>query len=272
MSSSIPGVFQTDRRRPTKPYTVTVVELGLKGKRAAVAAASAGLGFATARALAAEGAHVAICARSEDHLRAAADSIGDAAIPLVHDISNAHGAGEFVHDAARHLGGLDIVVTNSGGPPAGTFATTPLEQYQTALDLTLLTVVGMCHAAVPTFKQQQWGRIVAITSITVKQPIPSLILSNTARAGTTGFLKTLALEVAPHQITVNSVLPGLHDTQRLRDLHGGDTSKLAADIPAGYVGAPDDFGNVVAFLCSDHARYITGAALVVAGGADRGIF
>ena len=116
-----------------------------------------------------------------------------------------------------------------------------------------------------------WGRVAAITSMSVRQPIPNLILSNTARAGATGFLKTLALEVAGDGVTVNSVLPGTHDTDRIRSLYGGDSSSIGAGIPVGEIGRPDDFGAVVAFLCSDHARFITGAAVPVDGGAIRGL-
>src|SRR5437870_11035460 len=124
----------------------------------------------------------------------------------------------------------------------------------------------MCQAAVPAMRAQRWGRIVAITSLAVRQPNPALILSNTARAGLTGFLKTLAREVAADGVTVNSLLPGIHATERVAALHGDETS-AAAGIPAGRIGDPDDFGRIAAFLCSEHANYITGAALQVDGGA-----
>jgi len=162
-------------------------------------------------------------------------------------------------------------VANAGGPPPGTFASTPLEAYPAALELNLLSVVAMCQVAVPPMQAQGWGRVVAITSVSVRQPIPHLILSNTARAGVTGFLKTLALEVAGDGVTVNSVLPGSHDTDRLRSLYGGDASAAAADIPVGHLGRPADFGAVAAFLCSDQARFITGAAIPVEGGAYRAL-
>ena len=127
--------------------------------------------------------------------------------------------------------------------------------------------MALCQAAVPPMQAQGWGRVVAITSISVRQPIAGLILSNTARAGVTGFLKTLALEVAGDGVTVNSVLPGSHDTDRLRSLYGGDLSGAAAATPVRSVGRPEDFGAVAAFLCSDHARFITGSAIPVDGGA-----
>ena len=129
----------------------------------------------------------------------------------------------------------------------------------------------MCQAVVPAMQAAHWGRVVAITSIAVRQPIPDLILSNTARAGVTGFLKTLALEVAADGVTVNSVQPGLHDTDRLQGLHGGNPAALAAGVPTGTIGRPDDFGAVVAFLCSDQARYMTGAAIPVDGGTYRAL-
>ncbi|MEO7428645.1 MAG: SDR family oxidoreductase, partial [Acidimicrobiales bacterium] len=170
------------------------------------------------------------------------------------------------------LGGIDILVPNAGGPPPGTFSTTPVEAYTAALQLNLLSTVAMCKAAVPSMVTAGWGRVVAITSISVRQPIDALILSNTARAGVTGFLKTLATEVAASGVTVNSVLPGSHATDRLRAVYGGDLSGATASVPTRVLGRPADFGQVVAFLCSDHARFITGVALPVDGGANRALF
>lgn len=246
------------------------MDFGLAGRRAAVAASSAGLGLASARALAAEGARVAICGRDPERLAAAAAQI-DGAVALEADVSTVAGAQTFVAAATDALGGLDILVPNAGGPPAGTFASTPLDAYAPALELNLLSTVAMCQAAVPAMCEQGWGRVVAITSVSVRQPIAELILSNTARAGVTGFLKTLAREVAPAGVTVNSVQPGLHATDRLVQLHGGDPSPAAAQVPVGALGRPEDFGAVVAFLCSDAARFVTGAALPVDGGAYQGL-
>jgi 3-oxoacyl-[acyl-carrier protein] reductase len=246
------------------------METGLAGRRAAVAAASQGLGFASARALAAEGARVAMCGRSKDRIEAAADRIGDGCVPLVADVSTPEGAARFVAEARAALGGLDVLVTNAGGPPPGNFASTPFENYTPALALNLLSVVAMCQEAVPGMQAQHFGRIVATTSISVRSPIPNLILSNTARAGATGFLKTLAREVAGDGVTVNSVQPGTHATQRIRDVYG-DLNDAAAGIPAGELGRPEDFGAVVAFLCSDSARFITGASIPVDGGAYSGL-
>ncbi|GAA1590644.1 SDR family oxidoreductase [Actinomadura kijaniata] len=247
------------------------MNLGLSGRRAAVAAASSGLGYAAARTLAAEGVRVAICGRDRDRLTLAARKLGEGAHPVVADVSTPEGATAFVREAQDALGGVDILVTNAGGPPPGGFAATPLDAYQSAIDLNLMSTVAMCKAAVPAMQERGWGRVVAITSITVRQPIPTLILSNTARAGATGFLKTLALEVAKDGVTVNSLLPGFHATERLRTLRGGDWEQVASEIPAGIVGDPGDFGAFVAFLCSEQARFVTGSAIPVDGGEYAGL-
>lgn len=247
------------------------MDLALHGKRAAVAASSAGLGYGVAAALVAEGVRVAICGRDAARLEAAATRLGDRAIPLVADVGTTAGASGFVEAASEALGGLDILVTNAGGPPPGTFESTSLESYLPALELNLLSVVAMCQAAVPAMRAQRWGRVVAITSLFVRQPSPTLILSNTARAGATAFLKTLAREVARDAVTVNSVQPGTHATDRMRSLFAGDLSQAAAAIPAGVVGDAADFGAVVAFLCSEQARFVTGVHLPVDGGAYAGL-
>jgi 3-oxoacyl-[acyl-carrier protein] reductase len=245
------------------------MDLGIRGRRAAVAGASAGLGFASARALAADGVRVAICGRDRARIEAAARAIGGNALPLVADVSTPAGAAQFVSDARAALGGLDILVPNAGGPPPGNFASTPVEAYPKAIELNLMSVIAMCKEAVPALQAQKWGRVVAITSIAVATPLPHLILSNTARAGATGFLKTLAREVAKDGVTVNSVLPGVHDTERVRGLRGAaPMQEMARGIPVGRLGTADEFGHVVAFLCSQHAAFITGAAVPVDGGAD----
>jgi len=242
------------------------LDLAISGRRAAVAAASRGLGFATARALAAEGVEVAICGRDAKTLGDAAHQIG--ARPIVADVATADGAASFVRAARDELGGLDILVANGGGPPPGRFAdVSDPQEYARAFELSCLSAIAMCAEAVPTMQAQQWGRVVAITSIAVRQPIPYLILSNTARAGLTGFLKTLAREVAPDGVTVNSLQPGLHDTERLRSFGAPDTT----GIPAGRLGAAEEFGAVAAFLCSEHAAFLTGAAIPVDGGAYAGL-
>ena len=246
------------------------MDLGITGKRAAVAAASKGLGFAAAQALAAEGVRVAICGRDVTTVEAAAARIGHDAVPLVADVGTATGATGFVDAARAALGGIDILVPNAGGPPAGDFAAfDDVEAYARAFELNALSTIAMCKAAVPAMQEQGWGRVVAITSISVRQPIPTLILSNTARAGVTGFLKTLAREIARDGVTVNSLQPGLHATERLTGISEASALEgLAASIPVGFLGEAADFGAVAAFLCSEHARFITGAAIPVDGGAD----
>jgi 3-oxoacyl-[acyl-carrier protein] reductase len=235
------------------------MDLGITGRRAAVAAASAGLGYASAAALAADGAQVAICGRDRGRIEEAAARIGHGCVPLVVDVADAVGGERFVAAATEALGGVDILVTNAGGPPPGNFASTPVDAYPSAIDLNLMSVVGMCKAAVPAMQATGWGRVVAITSVSVRQPIAELILSNTARAGVTGFLKTLAREVAGSGVTVNSVQPGLHRTGRVTALYGED--------PGMPMGDPADFGAIVAFLCSEHARFTTGVQLHVDGGS-----
>lgn len=247
------------------------MDLGLQGKRAAVGGSSAGLGLATARALVAEGVQVAICGRHPDRLAEAAAELGSGAVAITADLSSAEGATAFVEEATDRLGGLDIVVANAGGPPGGSATATTLDAYRSALELNLLSTVAMCLTAVGPMRERGWGRLLAITSIGVPQPIPFLAASVTARTGVTGFLKTLATEVAPDGVTVNSIQPGSHLTDRLRSLHGDEIASLEADIPVGEVGDPDDFGAVAAFLCSQQARFVTGTSLLVDGGAARGL-
>lgn len=246
------------------------MELGLAGRRALVTGASSGLGLACAQALAAEGASVVLASRSPERLADAAATI-DGATAIAADVSSPEEVARLVAEAESVLGGIDILVANAGGPPPGDFASTDLGGYEPALRLNLLSTVAMCKATVPAMQQRGWGRVVAITSISVREPIAHLILSNTARAGVTGFLKTLAREVAPDGVTVNSLQPGLHATDRLHSLYGDDLSGVAAGIPAGQVGDPGDFGRIAAFLCSDSARFVTGAAIPVDGGAAHGL-
>jgi 3-oxoacyl-[acyl-carrier protein] reductase len=248
------------------------VDLGIAGRRAAVAAASQGLGFGVAQALAAEGVQVAICGRRADEVHAAADRIGGDTVALVADVSTAGGGTAFVQAARDALGGVDILVANAGGPPAGDFSSTTVDQYLAAFELNCRSAIAMCYEAVPAMRTQRWGRVLAITSIAVRQPIANLILSNTARAALTGFLKTLAREVARDGVTVNSLLPGLHATQRLTALYDDDgLASLADAIPAGVLGDAADFGRVGAFLCSEVARFVTGTATPVDGGAYAGL-
>ncbi|HQV58886.1 MAG TPA: SDR family oxidoreductase, partial [Ilumatobacteraceae bacterium] len=237
----------------------------------AVAAATAGLGLSSAMALAAEGVEVVICGRDQERLDAAVATIGHGARSVLADVGTAAGAERFVVAASELLGGLDILVTNAGGPPAGNFASTSVDAYLPAVELNLLSVVAMCKAAVPGMQASGWGRVVAITSVSVRQPMANLILSNTARAGTTAFIKTLAREVAADGVTANTIQPGLHATDRLTNLYGEGIDQAVAEIPARLLGRPADFGATVAFLCSDMARFITGTNLHLDGGSYAGL-
>lgn len=247
------------------------MDLGISNRTAAVAGASAGLGFASAKALAQEGVRVAICSRDATRVAEAAQRIGNSCVGIVADVSTLQGGQDFVRQATAALGHIDILVANGGGPAAGNFATTPVDAYITGLQQSLLSVVGMCTEVVSEMQSRRWGRIVAITSVAVRQPIPNLILSNTARAGVTGFLKTLAREVAASGITVNSVQPGIHATDRIRQLYGKAPDAASLGIPVGVVGNPTDFGALVAFLCSESAKFVTGTNIQVDGGAYAGL-
>ena len=236
-----------------------------------MAASSAGLGLAVAEALAGEGCTVVVSGRDPERLEQAAERI-PSAIPVVGDVSDAAGADAFVRDARAALGGgVDILVVNAGGPPDGGYGSFEPADYLEALHLNLMSVVAMCYAVTEEMRQRRWGRILAITSVTVRQPIANLILSNTARAGATGFLKTLAGEVAADGVTVNSIQPGLHDTTRLRSVWGDQLPAVTQKVPARQLGDPGDFGRVAALLCSEWAGYITGAAIPVDGGLAQGL-
>jgi 3-oxoacyl-[acyl-carrier protein] reductase len=246
------------------------VDLGIAGKRAAVAAASQGLGFAVAEALAREDVRVAMCSRRRDAIEDAAARVGNDAVPIVADVSSVEDARDFVRDAQRELGGIDILVTNAGGPPPGTFATCDIDAYVEAFDMNCRSAIVMCKDVIPTMQRRRWGRVLAITSLAVRQPMANLILSNTARAALTAFLKTTAREVAADGVTVNSLQPGLHATERLTALHGDDNDP-AAGIPARRLGDPAEFGALAAVLCSQHAGFVTGAAIPVDGGTYAGL-
>lgn len=209
--------------------------------------------------------HVAICGRDEDRLNAAVERIGHGCIPIVADIGDADGATAFIDAATAALGGIDILVPNGGGPPPGNFESTPVDAYPAAIDMNLMSIVAMCKAAVPAMQAQGWGRVVAITSLSVRQPMANLILSNTARAGVTAFLKTLALEVAEDGVTVNTVQPGGHRTPRLDAVYTGD------QLDAMRLGDADDFGAHVAFLCSEQAKFTNGVQVHIDGGNYAGL-
>jgi 3-oxoacyl-[acyl-carrier protein] reductase len=259
---------------------------GLAGKVALVFGASRGLGRAAAEALAAEGARVAIVARQEATLTEAATSIARSTatevLPLVCDVSRAEDARRAVRDAASHFGGLDIVVTNSGGPRAGSFESLTEQDFATAVELLFMSVVRVCFEAVPLMRKRGGGRIINVTSITVKQPVDNLMLSNAIRPAVVGFAKSLATELAPERITVNCVAPGYTRTERVVELNVANAAReqttpeaveerLVGTIPMKRLGEPHEFASLVVFLASEQASYITGTTLQVDGGYVRSL-
>lgn len=247
------------------------MDLGLTGRTAAVAGGSAGLGFATAQALARDGVRVVLCGREVKRATDAAAQIGGSCVGIACDVSTVAGGESFIEQATKILGHVDILILNSGGPPAGNFASTNLESYEAAVQNGLMSMLAMAKVVVPAMQARKWGRVLAITSVAVRQPIANLILSNTVRAGLTGFLKTVAREVASDGVTVNTLQPGIHATDRITQLYGTTPDTSTMGIPAGFIGDPSDFGNVAAFLCSESAKFITGANLQVDGGAYSGL-
>src|SRR5499427_899778 len=254
------------------------MDLGLKGKVALVAGASTGLGFATAMELAAEGASVAIASRSEAALRNAADKIasetGARVLPVPGDVTVDRDVDLMIDQTVSSFGRLDILIPNGGGPPAGFYNDFTPDDYRKAVDLTMVSTVCLCLRAVPHMRRQKWGRIVAITSIAAKEPVQNLILSNTARAGTLGFLKSLSQQVAQDGITVNALCPGYHLTERLRALAALKAkeegvsaedvqSKMAMSVAMKRLGEPREFAALAAFLASERATYITGTTIQV---------
>ncbi|MBI1851419.1 MAG: SDR family oxidoreductase [Planctomycetes bacterium] len=259
------------------------MDLGLKGKRALVTAASEGLGRAVARGLAAEGAFVAICSRRREALDALARSIsGETGKPVAAftaDVSRAEDCARVVIDAAATLGGLDLLVTNAGGPRPGQFVDLSDDDWRAAFDLTLMSVVRLVRAALPHL-EESCGRILVMTSTSVKQPIPGLLLSNALRAAVTGLVRTIADELAPKGIRVVAVAPGRIDTDRLRQLDEARAKRTGTiveavreaeerDIPLGRYGRPEEFADAVVWLASDRASYVTGTTVVVDGGKIR---
>jgi 3-oxoacyl-[acyl-carrier protein] reductase len=262
------------------------MDLGLKGKRALVMAASRGLGYACARGLAAEGCNLVVCSRDDTRIRHAAETIaretGAAVHALASDVSSAGEADRLVRAAVTHLGGLDIVIHNAGGPPAGDTASMSEAQWQKAFEQNLLSFVRVVNAAVPELKKAGGGRIITIASSSIKQPIPNLVLSNALRAGVWGFAKTLSRELAPDRILVNVVAPGRIQTERIEELDQANAAKAGkpveeikkvsvAGVPLGRIGRPDEFANVVVFLASAAATYVTGQAITIDGGAGNAL-
>jgi 3-oxoacyl-[acyl-carrier protein] reductase len=245
------------------------MDLGIDGKLALVTGASKGLGLGVATELAREGARVAIASRSEERIREAAASIG--AHPFVHDTADADRAGDLVARIGRELGPIDILVTNSGGPPASPDALsfTP-QQWRSAYELLLLGALGLVDAVVPGMRDRGWGRVLSLSSSVAREPSPVLVLSAAHRAGLLAALKTIARQVAADGVTVNSLLPGVIATDRAREL-GADSPDRLATVPAARLGTVEEFAAAAAFLCSEPAAYITATTLLVDGGATRAV-
>ena len=262
------------------------MNLGLTGKVALVGGSSRGLGRAVARELAAEGCSVVLCSRDADAVARAGAEItqetGAETCAVAANLSEASAVERLVTAAFDRFGRVDVLVTNTGGPPAGSFESHSPEAWRCAVAQNLESVLNLTRAIVPGMKERGWGRIVNITSIAVKQPVDGLILSNSVRAAVTGFARTLANEVALHGITVNSVLPGYTRTERLVNLaehqartHGIEVRdayvQWEREIPMGRLGEPDELAALVAFLASTRAAYITGASIAVDGGWIRAL-
>ncbi|MCA9299631.1 MAG: SDR family oxidoreductase [Phycisphaerales bacterium] len=261
------------------------MDLGITGRVALIAGGSRGLGFASASALASNGVRVALFSRTASALHEAVASIegdGGAAMAVTGDVANASDCARAIREVESAWGHVDILVNNSGGPPPGTFETTDEATWQIGIDTTLMNVVRMTRAALPGMRARGWGRIVNITSLSAVQPIAGLLLSNALRGAVHGLSKTLSNEESPRGILVNCVCPGMHLTDRLRELArlraevAGTTPEaqleaMARAIPIGRIGRPEELGATVAFLCSERASFITGTSIVVDGGASAGL-
>ena len=262
------------------------MDLGLQNKAALVAAASKGLGRAVAEELAREGARVAICSRNQTLIEQVAGEIagatGSEVFGLRADVSRTEDVEKLVSAVAGRFGTIDILVTNAGGPPPGTFDTLENSAWTDAFHLNLLSVVDLCRAAIPYMKANRWGRIINVTSISVKQPVDGLLLSNSLRAGVVGLAKTLSKELGPDNILVNNVCPGFTMTDRVDQLANATAERTGVSredvfrdwestIPLGRIASTAEFAALVAFLASERASYITGTTIPIDGGAVQGL-
>lgn len=240
------------------------MDLKLQGRTALVLGSSSGIGRGIAAALADEGCRVAICSRSGEKLEKAKAQTG-AEITIQLDLSSEGGGARAVEQALARFSRLDILVTNTGGPAPGDFLKVSPEDWQRGFSSLCLSAVQSIHAAIPSMIINRWGRVILITSVAAKEPISNLIISNVLRAGLLGLTKSLSKEVAPSGITVNSILPGYTRTERLLEL-GINEEELVKRIPAARLGTPEELGKLAAFLCSEHAGFITGQAIAYDGG------
>ena len=262
------------------------MDLGIKGKNALVAASSKGLGRAVAEELAAEGVNLVMCSRSGDALETASQQIretsGVKVLAVPTDLTDANAVEHLLDRTQKEIGQIDILVTNTGGPPPGPFESHSSEAWSQAVHQNLYSVLNLTRGLLPAMLDSGWGRIVNITSVAVKEPVDGLILSNSIRAAVTGFAKTLATEVAGSGVTVNNVMPGFTMTDRLESLaksraaQAGSTMDeifegMAPTIPMGRIGTPREFAAMVGFLASDRASYITGVSIPVDGGVVKGL-
>ena len=262
------------------------MQMGIKGRTALVGGGSQGLGLAVARGLAAEGCNLALCARSEASLNQAAQAIsaefGVEVLAQPVDLAAPGAAAGFAQAAAERFGRVDILVNNAGGPPAGNFLSLDEAAWRQAVELTLLSALAMTRTLLPAMMANGWGRVINMTSVSVRQPLPGLILSNSVRAAVVGWAKTLADEVGASGVTVNNVLPGWIHTERVERLlkHREETegisreqalSAVVAGIPLGRLGRPEEFADLVVFLASERAAYINGASYLIDGGLHRGL-
>jgi 3-oxoacyl-[acyl-carrier protein] reductase len=238
------------------------MDLGLKDRVAVVAASSKGLGKAVALGLAAEGAKLALCARGQEELQRTASQVQTDVFHQVVDVTVEAEVGGFIESTLRKFGRIDICITNAGGPPAKRFENTSPADWRSAVDLNFTSTLHFARAVLPIMKEQRWGRLIAISSVAVLQPVDGLILSNAARSAVRGLVKSLSNEYAPYNVLINNVCPGYTATERLLKLG----VHPEAQIPLGRVGTPDEFANLVVFLASDRASYITGVSIPVDGG------
>jgi 3-oxoacyl-[acyl-carrier protein] reductase len=255
------------------------MDLSIRGKVALVTGASSGLGKACALALAAEGAQIAVAARRVAQLEEVVDSARDRGAPDARafpvDLDQARSIDALLRGVEERFGRVDILVANSGGPKPGTFTQTTTDDWDSGYRGVLRSMLQLVGGVLPGMRQRRWGRVIALTSTTVKQPIATLVLSNTFRTALVSALKTLSAEVAKEGITINAIATGRIETERLRSLYGNDPADLeraGKEVPIGRIAHVDEFAPLVAFLCSSHAGYITGQTIAVDGGLIAGLF